>query len=122
MLVRRKTFALARESIEEALYDLETLDHDFYLFRHDESDTEAVVSRVPAGYALAQRVATPEAIACVGVPLQISPYPPSLTVEKALTILDRTDTPFVFFVDSENGRGLVAYRRYDGDYGLIVSS
>jgi ribosomal subunit interface protein len=122
MLVRRKTFALAAESIEEALYDLETLDHDFFLFLHDESDAEAVVSRVPDGYALAQRVATPEAITRVGVPLQIGPHPPLLAVEKALNILDESAAPFLFFIDTVSGRGVVAYRRYDGDYGLIVPS
>lgn len=68
MLVRRKTFALDAESIEEALYDLESLDHDFFLFVHDESSAEAVVARVGGGYALTQRVATPEAVARVGMP------------------------------------------------------
>ena len=33
-VVRRKTFALRPESIEEALFDLEALDHDFFLFVH----------------------------------------------------------------------------------------
>lgn len=122
MLVRRKTFALGTESIEEALYDLETLDHDFFLFVHEDTNAEAVVYRVGDGYGLMQRLATPEAIARVEIPLELGPHPASTTVENALIILDKTDAPFEFFIDAASGRGLVAYRRYDGDYGLIAPS
>src|SRR5690606_19588023 len=34
--------------------------------------------------------------------------------------LDMTGEPYVFFEDPETGRGAVAYRRYDGHYGVIV--
>jgi len=120
VLVRRKTFALRPESLEEALFDLETLDHDFFLFVHDETGTEAVVYRVDQGYGLMQRVPTPEAIKRVEVPLDLGPQPSTARLEDALIILDETDVPFEFFVDAESARGMVAYRRYDGHYGLIV--
>jgi ribosome-associated translation inhibitor RaiA len=119
-LVRRKTFALHAESIDEALYDLESLDHDFFLFVHDETGAEAVVHHVGEGHGLMQRVPTPEAIARVEIPLDLGPSPATMTLENALTVLDETDAPFTFFVDAESGRAVVAYRRYDGDYGLIV--
>jgi ribosome-associated translation inhibitor RaiA len=122
MLVRRKTFALHPESIEEALYDLETLDHDFFLFVDDETSAEAVVYRVGDGHGLMQRVATPKAITRIEIPLDLGPHPTTMTLEHALTVLDETDVQFKFFVDAESGRGAVAYRRYDGDYGLIVPS
>lgn len=122
VLVRRKTFALRTESIEEALFDLETLDHDFFLFVHDETNAEAVVYRVGNGYGLMQRVATPAAITRVDIPLDVGPHPATTTLENALTLLDETDAPFEFFVDATSGRGLVAYRRYDGHYGLILAS
>jgi ribosome-associated translation inhibitor RaiA len=122
MLVRRKTFALEAESIEEALFDLEALDHDFLLFVHDESNAEAVVYRVGDGYGLMQRRATPDAVGGVEIPLVIGPHPASTTVENALSILDSTAAPFEFFIDAATGNGMVAYRRHDGDYGLITSS
>jgi ribosome-associated translation inhibitor RaiA len=121
-LVRRKTFAMLPESIEEALFDLESLDHDFFLFVHDETDAEAVVYRVGEGFGLMQRVPTPEAVEQIDVPLELGPHPSTTTLDNALTILDERDMPFEFFVDETNGRGMVTYRRYDGNYGLILPS
>jgi len=121
-LVRRKTFALRPESIEEALFDLETLDHDFFLFVQDETNAEAVVYRVGHRYGLMQRVPTPEAIKQVEVALAVGPGPVMTTVENALTVLDDSDIPFEFFVDDTSRRGMVVYRRYDGHYGLILPS
>jgi len=121
-LVRRKTFALRPESIEEALFDLEILDHDFFLFVHDETGAEAVVYRVAGGFGLMQRVPTPEAIKQVEAPLELGPHPSTTTLENALTVLDEADVPFEFFVDDTSGSGMVAYRRYDGHYGLVVPS
>jgi ribosome-associated translation inhibitor RaiA len=119
-LVRRKTFALRSESIEDALFDLEALDHDFFLFVHDETGAEAVVYRVDHGHGLMQRVETPEAIKRVGMPLALGSSPTTTTLKGALSVLDETDAPFEFFVDAVNGCGMVVYRRYDGHYGLIL--
>lgn len=122
VIVRRKTFALRAESIEEALFDLETLDHEFFLFVHQETNAEAVVYRVGDGYGLMQHVPTPEAIARVEIPMEIGLPPVTTTLENALMVLDETDVPFEFFVDAASGRGQVAYRRYDGHYGLIIAN
>jgi ribosome-associated translation inhibitor RaiA len=119
-LIRRKTFALQPESLEDALADLELLDHDFYLFVHDESNCEAIVYRTDNGYGVGQRSATPDAIERVGIPLHVDAPPPTTTLHDALTLLDETNAPFQFFVDADTGRGSVAYRRYDGNYGVIV--
>jgi ribosome-associated translation inhibitor RaiA len=121
-LVRRKTFALRPESIEEALFDLEMLDHDFFLFVHNETNAEAVVYVLGDGCGIVQRVPTPEAVKDVGVPLDIGPHPATTTLENALTVLDEADTPFEFFIDAATARGMVVYRRYDGHYGLVVPS
>lgn len=118
-LVRRKTFAVGPESIEEALFDLETLDHDFFLFVHDETDADAVVYRIGDAYGIMQQVATPEAIKRVEIPLDLGPHPATKTLEEAIVFLDETEEPFEFFVDAASGRGNVAYRRYDGNYGLV---
>ncbi len=119
-VVRRKTFALRPESIDEAIDDLENLDHDFFLFVHDLTHAEAVVYRTGHGYGLMQRVETPEAIKDAVAPLELGPHPPRTTLKDAVAILDETGAPFEFFIDSINERGIVAYRRYDGNYGLIV--
>jgi len=33
--------------------------------------------------------------------------------------LEAADQPFLFFADSQTGRGNLMYHRYDGHYGLI---
>ena len=119
-LVRQKTFAMQPESIEEALFDLERLDHVFFLFVHDDTGAEAVVYRVGDGYGLRQRVATPEAVKRVEIPLDLGPNPATVTIDDALAVLNASDAPFEFFVDESSGRGMVAYRRYDGHYGLSL--
>jgi ribosome-associated translation inhibitor RaiA len=119
-IVRRKTFAARPESIEDALFDLERLDHDFFLFVHEDSGHEAVVSRADGGYEISQVVATPDAIAGTEVPLHVGTAPARMSERTARGVLDGTDARFVFFVDATTGRGNVVYRRYDGDYGLIV--
>jgi len=122
VLVRRKTFAGVPTSIEDALFDLDVLDHEFFLFVHDETGSEAVVYHIAGGYGLMQRVATPEAIKRVEIPLDLGPQPAETPLEDALDVLDETDEPFTFFVDPTTGRGEVAYRRYDGNYGLVLAS
>jgi len=118
-VVRRKTFALRRESIEDALFDLEALDHDFFLFVNDETGEENVVYHDDGAYAIAQPTATPSAIADVGVPVRSAPGPAQMRVFDACATLDLSGAPFLFFLDADTGRGHVAYRRYDGHYGLI---
>lgn len=122
-VVRRKSFVLRPESIEEAVFDLELLDHDFLLFRHDASRAEAVVYRTDDGYGLAQRVLTPEDLDAIGIgPFTRGPVPVERSLEDAVAVLDATDEPFDFFVDRVTDRGCVVYRRYDGNYGLVEST
>jgi len=121
-LVRRKTFAGVPMAIEDALFDLDVLDHEFFLFVHDESGTEAVVYHEGAGYGIMQRVPTPEAIKRIEIPLDLGPHPAPMTLDDALETLDASEEPFMFFVNAEDNRGEVVYRRYDGHYGLVVAS
>jgi len=118
-VVRRKTFAMDRTSIEEALFDLEVLDHDFFLFVHDETGAEAVVFRRDGTYGISQQVPTPESVAALGIPIETAPGPPRLSETDAIEMLEATDAPFVFFTDERSGRGRVVYRRYDGHYGIV---
>lgn len=119
-VVRRKTFALDRQSIDDAVLDLELLDHDFLLFVHDVTGGDAVVARDDGGYVMSERTPATGAIAAAVAPVHAAAPPVERTVEEAEMLLDATDLPFVFFVDAFTGRGNVVYRRYDGHYGVIT--
>jgi hypothetical protein len=121
VVVRHKRFALAPMSVEEAALDLDLLDYDFYLFMEAETGQDAVMWRRPDG-ALGLAVAggqLPDLTGCT-VPARAVQPPPRLTPEEATGRLELTAEPFVFFIDATTGRGGVAYRRYDGHYGLIT--
>lgn len=42
-----------------------------------------------------------------------------LTVTEAEERLEAFRQPFLFFVNSQTGRGNLIYHRYDGHYGLV---
>lgn len=101
-LVRRKSFAVGAETPDEAVDELEQLDHDFYLFTNVETGDDNVVHRLGDDrYELLERAE-------------------ARGLDEATDLLDLGDEPFVFFRDPTTGRGRVVYRRYDGHYGLIV--
>jgi hypothetical protein len=117
-VVRRKTFAVAPASVGEAIYDMQALDHDFYLFTDADSGRAAVVHRVENGYAvsgLPTDARLPDGVAAV-------PAPPTLDEAGARQRLNVGGEPFVFYIDAGTGQGAVLYRRYDGHYGLITSA
>ena len=49
-VVVRKSFALEAQSVDEAVADLEMLDHDFFLFRDVTNEVDCVVRRAADGY------------------------------------------------------------------------
>lgn len=116
----RKSFALASQSVDEAVADLELLDHDFFLFRDVTNEVDCVVARGLEGYELSCAGPLPDEPIAAPVAHHREPVP-HLSLEDAETLLEETDAPFVFFVDVDAGRGRVLYRRYDGHYGLIVA-
>lgn len=121
-IVRRKTFALDAITPENAVVDLEQLDHDFYLFRNAETGEDNVIQRVAEGcYELLEP--TNGADREQRASIRSSPLRPSaISVEVAMDLLDLGDLPFVFFLDPATARGAVVYRRYDGHYGLVVAA
>jgi len=122
-VVRHKRLALAPMSLEEAVLDLELLDYDFYLFVDATTGEDALVWRQPDG-TVGVAVAGGRRLDTTGctAPVQLAPAPPRRTLGEATGRLDLTGEPFVFFVDAVSGRGAVAYRRYDGHYGLITAA
>jgi hypothetical protein len=119
-VVVRKSFALEAQSVDEAIADLEMLDHDFFLFRDVTNEVDCVVRRAADGYELHCAGTAPDEP--IAAPVRHNPEPvPNLALEDAEELLDASDASYVFFVDAEAGRGRVLYRRYDGHYGLIVA-
>jgi hypothetical protein len=120
-VVRHKTFGLGAMTPDEAVADLELLDHDFYLFENLETGEDNVVVR-SAGpeYELFEPSATCSLVESAATIVHSPVRPTTLAIDEAREVLDLTDQPFVFFLDPEDGRGRVLYRRYDGHYGLIV--
>ena len=115
-VVRHKSFAAAPMTIDEAAFDMDLLDHDFYLFTDVESGESALVHRLPDGGYGVKGGATEESVAEV----THEPSPPTLTDAEARIRLETDGEPFVFYLDTESGQGRVLYRRYDGHYGLIT--
>jgi hypothetical protein len=61
-VVRHKTFALAVETVDEAVFELESMDYDFHLFTDIDGGQDSVVYRAgPTGYGwrLCARVTAP---------------------------------------------------------------
>ncbi|MEU8516887.1 HPF/RaiA family ribosome-associated protein [Kitasatospora sp. NPDC048722] len=121
-IIRHKSFSLARESVDEAAFEMNTMDYGFHLFTEIDTGQDSVLYRTaPLGYRLAQLHPHPEQLGPVAVPLTVSPTPaPRMDPKAARRRIDAYDQPFVFYADESTGRGNVLYHRYDGHYGLIT--
>jgi ribosome-associated translation inhibitor RaiA/cold shock CspA family protein len=122
-IVRHKTASPGEVTIDEAVLDLEELDHDFHLFADLGTGQDAVVHRLPGGSYRVQYLLGPleptAPLAAVPVTLEDRPAP-SLDLAAARERLDVGPEPWVFFEDTDTGRGHLLYRRYDGHYGLVT--
>ncbi len=120
-VMRHKSYALRRQSPQEAIADMELLDYDFHLFTEQDTGQDSVVYRSESGYRLAQADPKPGRLAPLDPSITVSELPaPVLTLPQATTNLEELGRPFLFFVDEATGRGNVLYHRYDGHYGLIT--
>jgi ribosome-associated translation inhibitor RaiA len=119
-VVRHKTFSFGAMTPDEAAADLEALDHDFYLFENVETAEDNVIARCETGYELLEPSATCSLDETVAPITRSRLRPTAMTTEQAREALDMTDRPYFFFLDADDRRGRVLYRRYDGHYGLIV--
>ena len=120
-VVRTKTFAVDAMTPDEAAFDLDLLDHDFYLFVNLETGEDNVIARThDAGYVLSEPSATCS-LTDPAVPIAHSEQrPPTATTEEAVDLLELGGLRHLFFLDPDDGRGRLLYHRYDGHYGLIV--
>jgi len=123
-LVRHKPFVASEQRRDEAAFDMDLLDYDFYLFRDIDSGEDSLLERLPGGDYRVQHLHS--------VPGATRPSPsayayreddtpaPELTVAEAIERLNAGGERLVFFASPLSRRGNVAYRRYDGHYGLIT--
>jgi ribosomal subunit interface protein len=118
-IIRRKSFASAPMSVDDAADDLEDLDHEFFVFHDAETDADAVVYWRDDGLMalIEPRWAAPDDSR--GPVHQQSRFSSPIDLRTAVAEMNAVDHRFLFFEDAASGRGNVIYRRYDGHYGLI---
>lgn len=123
-LRRQKSFAAVESTPDEAAFDMDMLDHDFYLFTNILTGEDNVIHRLgDDAYELVQPTPDPGSVAGCALPVVAAQQAvPRVGVRDAIELLDVSEEPFVFFVDDESGRGAVVYLRYDGHYGLLTTA
>jgi ribosome-associated translation inhibitor RaiA len=122
-VVRRKSYALDRETPEEAAAEAELMDYHFHLFTERSTGQDSVICRTVGGYRLQLAAAPADGLGPVDESIVVSEAAaPRLPLSETAALLEASGQPFVFFVDAATGRGNVLYHRYDGHYGLIVPS
>lgn len=120
-VIPRPGYAPGPLTVAEAVAELDLLDYDFHLFTERSTGVDSVIYRVGDRYRLAQTQPKPGRLGPLpaGVTLSVR-RAPVLTLTEAVARLDWLGQPFVFFVDTDTGRGALLYHRYDGHYGLIA--
>lgn len=120
-VVRRKSYALARQTPDEAAADAGLLDYDFHLFTEKSTGQDSVIYRTADGYRLALAAPPNGRLGPVDPSIAVDAVPaPRLPVTEAVARLEATGQSFLFFVNTGTGRGNLLYHRYDGNYGLIA--
>lgn len=120
-LVRHKHYVIDEVTPDEAAFDMEQLDFDFFLFRELATGADALIERTgPGAYRLTRVDGSGGEVGPTAVHLTVAEHPaPVLDLDQAMDHLAVGGEPFVFFVDAGSGRGHVLYLRYDGHYGLV---
>jgi hypothetical protein len=121
-IIRHKSFTVAESEIDEAAFDMESLDYDFHLFTELGTGQDSVLYRGgPTGYRIAQVEPHPESLADHDLEVTVSKQPAAdLSTDEAIERMAALDLPFLFYLDRDRGRGALLYHRYDGHYGLIT--
>ena len=120
-VTRRKSYALARQTPDEAAADAELLDYEFHLFTERSTGEDSVIYRTADGFRLALAHPPNGRLGAVDPSITVSRMPaPRLSVTEAAIRLETAGQSFLFFVNAGTGRGNLLYHRYDGNYGLIT--
>jgi len=119
-VIRHKSYALAHETPDEAAAEAQLLDYDFHLFTEKSTGVDSVIYRAGDGYRLALAQPQYRRLGPLVSSITVSEAPvPCLTTAEAMARLEAVGQPFLFFVDSQTGRGNLLYHRYNGHYGLV---
>lgn len=119
-LVRHKSFAPESMTVEEAEWDMDLLDYDFFLFVDSATGGDTMLERADDGPPVLHRLDPPGEPPPSGGAVLSSLRPPELEVSAALELLRRSGERWLFFRNRTTGRGNVVYHRYDGHDGLIT--
>jgi ribosome-associated translation inhibitor RaiA len=123
-VVRRKTYSPDDPvSVSEAVFDLDVLDYRFFLFTDEADGKASIVYEHDDRLAIRKIDGSKPDDASLRPQTEVNETPaPTITVEEAISLLNLSDVSFVLFQDADEKRASVLYRRYDGHYGLIVST
>ncbi|MEV4287818.1 sigma 54 modulation/S30EA ribosomal C-terminal domain-containing protein [Nonomuraea bangladeshensis] len=117
-----RVLSAVRAVPDEAVVEMDQLDHDFLLFVDPVTGGDCLVHRTGGGYRLVRLDPRPElpppTCAAVSVATEAAPR---LSVAAAVERLELGGFPYVFFADAGSGAGQVVYRRADGAYGLVTT-
>jgi hypothetical protein len=119
IVVPHKSYASSHETPDDAVADAELLDYDFHLFTEKSTGEDSVIYRSGDGYRLALAHPRTRRLGLADPSITISQTAaPRLSTARAIARLEATGQLFLFFVNTETGRGNLIYHRYDGHYGL----
>ena len=122
-MIRHKSYAPTRETPDEAMTEMELLDYDFYVFTERATGQDSVLYRTYNGFVLAQARPRRGDLGPMSAAITVSDQlTPRLDTPEAIDRMEALGQPFLFFIDSETGRGSLIYHRYDGHYGHITSA
>jgi ribosome-associated translation inhibitor RaiA len=120
-IVRHKTVAPTDMTLEEAAWDADLMDFDFFLFVELETGRDCVLERTDGLYIIHGLGESKVEAESNGAQFEFAEdTPPIQSLSVAIEVLDQAGSPFHFFVNAKSGRGNVLYRRFDGHYGLIT--
>jgi len=122
IIVRRKTVSPPVRTVDEAAFDLERQNQDYLLFIEAGTGQDSVLYRSGNGLRLHQTSAWPERIVHGFVPVEISVRSADrLTTDEAVSRLEGSGEPFLFYADVDTGRGRVLHRCPNGQLELIAA-
>ena len=118
-IIRRKSFAFGRMTIEQAADTLEDLDHDFFLFDDADTDADAVLYWRDDGLLALIQPRSVQPLEDHGPAPRTEPILSSDRSASGGGGDERRRRAVPDFENAATGRGNVIYRRYDGHSGLI---
>lgn len=116
-IVRHKAWGPRLSTIDEAIWDMEQADYDFFLFTEQSSHSVGLVWRAEGGPRAQLVNREPSHAASAYATMELESVP-TMSIEMAQQALNERNAPFVFATTPDKDP-FVLYRRYDGHYGLI---